>query len=97
MLEYEHPFLMQMPTAFDGYVETLCRVSSTCLVHVSGSHYSVPCEWVGQMVSARLYPQQLKIVAADDCVAIHERLTERGQTRYNWQHYIPLIQRKPAH
>ncbi len=26
----------------------------------------------------------------------HERLTDRGQTRYDWQHYIPLVQRKPG-
>ena len=26
----------------------------------------------------------------------HERLSAEGQTRYDWQHYIPLIQRKPG-
>jgi hypothetical protein len=29
-------------------------------------------------------------------VARHERLSDRGQTRYDWQHYIPLVQRKPG-
>ena len=29
-------------------------------------------------------------------MASHERLSDRGQTRYDWQHYIPLIQRKPG-
>ncbi len=39
---------------FDGYVEKLARVSSTCLVSVARNRYSVPCERVGQMVSTRL-------------------------------------------
>jgi hypothetical protein len=29
-------------------------------------------------------------------LASHERLSDRGQTKYDWQHYIPLIQRKPG-
>jgi hypothetical protein len=36
------------------------------------------------------------IVAGDAMVASHERLADRGQTRYDWQHYIPLVQRKPG-
>ncbi len=28
--------------------------------------------------------------------ASHERQSDRGQTQYNWQHYIPLAQRKPG-
>ena len=31
----------------------------------------------------------------DGVVARHERLRAAGQTRYEWQHYIPLLQRKP--
>jgi len=29
-------------------------------------------------------------------VASHDRMVERGQVRYDWQHYIPLVQRKPG-
>ena len=85
-----------MPAAFDGYVESLGRVSSTCLISVQRNRYSVPCDLVGQMVSVRVYPQRVEVVASETLVATHERLTERGQTRYDWQHYIPLVQRKPG-
>ena len=63
---------------------------------VSRNRYSVPCEWVGQMVSTRLYPSRVAVVAGDTVVASHERLGERGQVRYDWQHYISLLQRKPG-
>jgi len=59
-------------------------VASTCLVSVQRNRYSVPCELVGQMVSVRLYPGRVSVVADDALVASHERLTERGQTRYDW-------------
>lgn len=71
-------------------------MSSTCLVAVARNRYSVPCEWAGQIVSTRLYPNRVKAVAADTVVADHERLVSEGGTRYDWQHYVPLLQRNPG-
>jgi transposase len=96
MLEQERAEMMPMPTPFDGYVEKSARVSSTCLVSVSRNRYSVPCEFAGQRVSTRLYPDRVGIVAADALVASHDRLTERDKVCYDWQHYIPLVARKPG-
>ena len=96
MLEHERPHLMPMPEPFDGYVENPARVSSTCLVTVARNRYSVPCELAGQMLSTWLYPGRIVVVADDKKVASHERLSDRGQTRYDWQHYIPLVERKPG-
>jgi len=96
MLEHERTHLMPMPVAFDGYVEKPARVSSTCLVSVARNRYSVPCELHGQMVSTRLYRASVVVVADDRIVARHDRLSNAGETRYDWQHYIPLLQRKPG-
>ena len=96
MLEHEQPSLMPMVSPFDGYVETLGKVSSTCLVTFDRSRYSAPCELVGQMVSIQVYPERLDFVAHDAVVASHVRSFERDQTRYDWQHYLPLIERKPG-
>lgn len=95
-LEHESSYLMPVPKPFDGYVETLGRVSSTCLVSIDRNRYSVPCEWVGQMVSLRLYPERIDIVIDQTAVASHLRTFERNQTRYDWRHYIPLVERKPG-
>ena len=102
MLEQEQAEMMPtgwpraMPAPFDGYVEKPARVSSTCLVNVQRNRYSVPCELAGHMVSTRLYPNRVSVVAGDVVVASHDRLVDRGQTCYDWQHYIPLIARKPG-
>jgi len=63
---------------------------------VARNRYSVPCEFAGQLVSTRLYPNRVSVVAGDALVASHDRLTERGQIRYDWQHYIALVERKPG-
>jgi transposase len=96
MLEQEQPSLMPMIVPFDGYVETLGKVSSTCLVTEDRNRYSAPCELVGQMVGIRLYPERIDLVAHDAVVASHARSFGRNETRYDWQHYIPLIERKPG-
>lgn len=96
MLEQEQPHLMAMIVPFDGYVETLGKVSSTCLVTYDRNRYSAPCELVGQMVGMRVYPERIDLVAHDAVVASHLRSFGRTETRYDWQHYIPLIERKPG-
>lgn len=96
VLELEQPHLMPMISAFDGYVEVLARVSTTCLVTVQRNRYSVPCHLVGQMVSARIYPERIVIHAEQEQVANHPRTFDSGRTHYDWQHYVPLIEKKPG-
>lgn len=96
VLELERAHLMPMPAPFDGYVQEFSRVSSTCLVTVARNRYSVPCELARQMVSTRLYPTRVVVVADERIVASHERLVGKGKTAYDWEHYIPLVQRKPG-
>ncbi len=96
MLEQEQASLMPMITPFDGYVETMGKVASTCLVIEERNRYSVPSELVGQLVSIRTYPERIDFVAHDAVVASHPRCFGRNETRYDWQHYIPIIERKPG-
>jgi transposase len=96
MLEIERTFMMPMPTPFDGYAYKNARVSSTCLVTFAKNRYSVPCELAGQQVSLRVYPTKLCVVVNEQIVATHARLRDQGHTRYDWQHYIALIERKPG-
>jgi transposase len=94
--EEERPQLMPMPTPFDGYIEVPARVSSTSLVSVARNRYSVPCAWAGHRVSVRLYPERVVIVADQHVVAEHARTVDRDRVVYDWQHYVPLVARKPG-
>ena len=83
MLVHEQSSLMPMVAPFDGDIETLSKVSGTCLVIYDRCRYCVPCELVGQIVSARVYPEHIDFVAHDAAVASHIRRCERKQMRYD--------------
>jgi len=95
-LEQERLYLMPVPAPFDGYVEVLARVSSTCLVTVHRNRYSVPCQLANHKVAIHLYPDRVEVTAENAIVACHPRLLDRDRVSYDWQHYIPLIERKPG-
>ncbi|MBU9597651.1 IS21 family transposase [Burkholderia multivorans] len=96
VLEDERTQLMPNPRPFDGYVEQILRVSSTGLIHFQRNRYSVPTEFVNQLVSVRCYPALLSVVADDREITHHTRSFERHLTFYDWQHYITLVERKPG-
>jgi hypothetical protein len=95
-LEQEQIHLMPMPTPFDGYVEILARVSSTCLVTAERNQYSVPCHLANRKAILHLYADRIDVCAENAVIARHQRLTGRDQVSYDWQHYIPLLARKPG-
>jgi transposase len=95
-LEHEQSSLMPMPSRFDGYIQIVSRVSSTCLVTVKRNRYSVPCELAGHRVGVRLYPERIAICNGAQIVAEHPRCLDRDQTLYDWRHYVPLLERKPG-
>lgn len=92
----EQAHLMPCPSPFDGYVEQPVRVSATALIHFQRNRYSVPCEWVNEVVSLRAYPDYLKVVGPDDSWIRLARSFERDQTVYDWTHYISLVKHKPG-
>ncbi len=59
-LEHEQLSLMPMPTPFDGYVEIVARVSSTCLVTVERNQYSVPCHLANSRATIHLYSDRVE-------------------------------------
>jgi len=95
-LAMERDALMPMVPAFDGYVETIATVSSTCLVSIERNKYSVPCDFANQKLSLRLYPEHVEAHDEAGIVAVHGRSFERGAVIYDWQHYVPLVERKPG-
>ncbi len=96
VLEQEQTQLMPMPAPFDGYVEIVARVSSTCLITVQRNRYSVPCHLANQLVSVHLYPEQLVVHSGTERVACHTRFQGRDQVCYDWRHYLLLVERKPG-
>ncbi|MGZ7124244.1 MAG: IS21 family transposase [Halobacteriota archaeon] len=99
--QVEQAHLMEVPTAFDGFVEYPKRVSSVCLITHEHNRYSVPASFANRPVSLRVYADRLVVVAETQVIAIHDRVFSRdhgtsGKTIYDWRHYLSVIQRKPG-
>lgn len=97
----ERDGLMEVPAAFDGFIEFNKRVTSTCLISHEHNRYSVPASFANRPVSLRVYPDRLVIVAEANVIATHERVFSRdhsvsGKTIYDWRHYLSVVQRKPG-
>jgi transposase len=100
-LAEERAALMQMPPAFDGFVELSKRVSPTCLISFERTRYSVPASFANRPVSLRVYPERIVVAAEGRILCEHPRLIQRShhlppRTIYDWRHYLAVIQRKPG-
>lgn len=73
----EQALLRPITARFDGYVEQMLRVSSTCLVRVDRNRYSVPAGAAGQAVSVRTTADQVRVVADGVIIAAHSRVFGR--------------------
>lgn len=96
VLAQEQAALRPVTAAFDGYVEDLLRVSSTCLIRVDYNRYSVPAALAGKVVSVRRSAEQIRIVHETHVVALHPRCFGRGQLVCDPWHYLPILEKKPG-
>jgi hypothetical protein len=88
--------LRPVTAPFDGYVEHMLRVSSTCLVVLDRNRYSVPAAFAGRAVSVRSTATEIRIVADGAVIAEHARRFGRDQLICDPWHYLPLLKRKPG-
>ncbi len=96
LLQDEQMRLMPNPDPSTATSSSRCRVSATALIHFQRNRYSVPTRHAHRVVSLRIYPAELVVVAEGKVVARHARSFERHQTHYDFTHYIDLIERNPA-
>ncbi len=92
----ESSFLLSAPLLFDGYKETNIKVSITCLAMFDRNSYSVQCSCAGKIVQCKSYADKLIFLYDGQEVGRHVRKFTRGGTYYDWQHYLPLLARKPG-
>ena len=95
-LAEERPLLMPVKAVFDGYVESMRRVSSLCLIRIDRNRYSVPAAWANQAVSVRLTADRARVVADGQAIAEHERRFGRDQLICDPWHYLPVLEKKPG-
>ncbi len=96
VFEEERKHLLTAQVPFDGYRETLARVSPTALVSFDRNRYSVHASAVGKTVTVRSYARKMVIVADDQVVGLHDRQFGRDKTVYDPWHYVEVLKYKPG-
>lgn len=72
-----------------------CKVNKTSLVTVETNRYSVPCQYVGQTVWAKIFVDHVIIVAQNQVIAEHPRCLDRNQMITVLDHYLEALLKKP--
>jgi hypothetical protein len=93
----EAPLLLRLPQeAFETGRMFTPRVDRYGQVMVRMNQYSVPVRLIGRKVRVLLGASDLVIYDGRTVVARHERLTTRGQSRLELDHYLEGLLRKPG-
>jgi transposase len=96
-LAEEQSALLPLPTeAFVAARVEQPTADSLSLARFDTNDYSVPTQFAHHRVTCLGTIDTVRIVVADQVVAIHRRCWDREQVRYDPVHYLALLERKPG-
>lgn len=81
---------------FDCGVTLTPKVGRDSRVTVRQSHYSVPARFIGGRVRVSLRANEVIVFDRGQIVARHARLTRRGESHDDLDHYLEILLRKPG-
>ena len=70
------------------------KVDTYALVNIERNRYSVPSEYVGRTLLAKIYVDRIEVMEREKTVAIHDRSYKRGKTLLEIKHYLPVLEIK---
>lgn len=89
--------MLHFPGDFGCFDLLTCSVDKQSTVCVKNCHYSVPDHLVGQTVFVQLYSEKLRIYdTGHKKMAEHERSYDKGSWRFDINHYLDTLTRKPG-
>jgi len=93
----EKVHLLTLPAfTFDGYQESVARVSSQLLISFDRNRYSVNAIAVGKTVAVRAYADRIVVVLNEQVVGMHRRHLGRDKVIYDPWHYVAVLEQKPG-
>lgn len=81
--------------AFRPCTTRLLRVNPFSLITLDRNRYSVPTEFIGDVVRVDVYSERLEIYRGEKRIAEHDRQAGRNQTQLKLEHYLTALARKP--
>lgn len=81
---------------FDCGVTLTPKVGRDARVTVRQTQYSVPARFIGRQVRVSLRANDVVVFDKNTVIARHPRLTQRGQSHDNLDHYLEVLLAKPG-
>ena len=96
VFDEEKHLLIPTPIMFDGCKEVSVKISTTCLAQYDRNHYSVNCSCAGKIVQCKAYADKIIFIYNGKEVGSHQRKFSKGGTYYDYNHYLPILAKKPG-
>jgi hypothetical protein len=78
---------------FDCGLTLTPKVGRDSRITVRQSQYSVPARFIGRRVRVSLRANELLVFDKNTVIARHQRLTHRGQSHDDLDHYLEILRR----
>ena len=96
MLDTERTVLMPLPLKpFSDYAELEATVKSDLTFRFDTTKYSLPQEYIGKVVTLRIFAYRIEAWYRGKLVWSHNRPFIKGEHQYLPEHYLELLERKP--
>ncbi len=96
MLEEERPYLMPLPVyPWDPCEEFKVKVHSDLTVRVENLRYSVPGEYAGMTLTAKVSPFNVDLYKSGELVWKHKKGMHATDHQYIPEHYLDILLSKP--
>lgn len=96
ILQLEQKHLLTYKPKFDCAELKHLRVNSYSAVSIDTCHYSVPEQYVGKVITAKIYPYKIIFSFEDKNICEHKRIYGFYKWSMNIEHYIKTLIRKPG-
>ncbi len=96
VLELEKAYLLPKKPLFDCGELRSVRVDKYSTVSLDTCHYSVPEQYVGKIITAKVYPQKVVFCFDDQNICKHTRVFGFHKWSINIEHYSKTLTRKPG-
>ena len=96
MFEKERPYLYPTKPAFECSEVLSAKVDKYSTISYKTSHYSVPDNLVGKMITIRAFPSKILLSYNDKKLCTHQRLTGLFDWSIKIEHYVRTLKQKPG-
>jgi len=93
----EKPLLLPLKPRMACFIKSIgIRVDKYATIVANKVHYSVPDDYVGKKLDARVYTGRVEIYDGSKLIAVHDRHYKQGEYVLDIFHYLRTLKRKPG-